>query len=143
MEAVARSAGCSRATLYRYFADRQELQLAYVHREARRIGAVVARETASLPGGEDRLVTAVLAALRLVRSSPPLVAWFESDGAALTASLVGGSQVMQSFGLGYVGDELASRWLLRVMVMLLVMPGTGAAEEREMVERFVAPLHVG
>lgn len=32
MADVARAAGCSRATLYRYFADRDELRLAYMDR---------------------------------------------------------------------------------------------------------------
>ncbi len=43
MADVATAAGCSRATLYRYFDSRDALRSAYVHREARRIGAEVAR----------------------------------------------------------------------------------------------------
>jgi len=140
MGEVARAAGCSRATLYRYFSDRRELQLAYVHREARRIGSLVARETASVDGREARLVTAVSSAVRNVRGTPLLAAWFGSDGAAVTADLVASSEVLQTLGLGFVDDPLAARWLLRVVVSLLLMPGRDEEEERELVRRYVAPL---
>jgi AcrR family transcriptional regulator len=137
---VARAAGCSRATLYRYFSDRRELQLAYVHREARRIGATVSRETASVDGREARLVAAVSSALRHVRGTPLLAAWFGADGAAVTADLVASSEVLETLGLGIVDDPLAARWLLRVVVSLLLMPGRDEAEEQALMERFVAPL---
>lgn len=140
MGEVARAAGCSRATLYRYFSDRRELQLAYVHREARRIGAAVTRETARVEGREPRLVAAVLSALRHVRGTPLLDGWFRADGAAVTASLVGSSEVLDSLGLGFVDDPLAARWILRVVVSLLMTPGHDEAEERALLERFVAPL---
>jgi AcrR family transcriptional regulator len=139
---VARAAGCSRATLYRYFSDRRELQLAYVHREARRIGALVARETASVEGREARLVAAVLSSLRHVRGTPLLAGWFGMDGAAVTADLVASSEVLDTLGLRLVDDPLAARWLLRVVVSLLLMPGHDEAEERALVERFVAPMLV-
>lgn len=140
MGEVARAAGCSRGTLYRYFSDRRELQLAYVHREARRIGSQVARETASVDGREARLVAAVSSALRQVRGTPLLAAWFGSDGAAVTADLVSSSEVLETLGLGFVDDPLAARWLLRVVVSLLLIPGHDEAEERAQLERFVAPL---
>ena len=38
-----------------------------------------------------------------------------------------------------VGDPLAARWVVRVIVSLLVAPGRDQAEERAMVERFVVP----
>jgi hypothetical protein len=47
---------------------------------------------------------------------------------------------MEALGLAFTGDELGARWLLRAIFVLLLMPGRSAAEEREMVERFVAPL---
>ena len=38
MNEIARAAGCSRATLYRYFDNREALRAAYVHRETYRLG---------------------------------------------------------------------------------------------------------
>lgn len=140
MGEIARAAGCSRATLYRYFSDRRELQLAYVHREARRIGAAVARETASVEGRDNRLVAAVLSALRQVRGTPLLAGWFGGGGAAVTVGLVQSSEVLETLGAEFVGDVVAARWLLRCVVTLLVMPGHDEAEERAFVERFVVPL---
>ncbi len=132
MGEVARAAGCSRATLYRRFADRHELHRAFVHREARRIGALVAAET-------DSVTDAVLASVRHVRESPELLAWFGAADARTTAELAQSSEVVTALGLGAVGDELAARWLVRVIVSLLIVPGRDDAEERELVERFVVP----
>ena len=41
---VARAAGCSRATLYRYFPNQEALHLAYVHRATLRIARQLADE---------------------------------------------------------------------------------------------------
>ena len=140
MGEVARAAGCSRATLYRYFADRRELQVAFVHREARRVGVLVTRETASVEGDEARLVAAVGSAVRHVRDSPLLAGWFADDAAGVTADLVASSEVLGTLGLDLVDDPLAARWLLRVVVSLLLVPGQDEAEERALVERYVAPV---
>jgi AcrR family transcriptional regulator len=136
---VARVAGCSRATLYRYFADRHELHVAYVHREALRVGALAAAEAARVRDPEKRLVTAVLSALRMVRDTPSLAAWFASGDAGSTAVLAQTSPVIEALGGTALADPLAARWVVRVIVSLLITPGRDEAEEREMVERFVVP----
>lgn len=132
MGEVARAAGCSRATLYRHFADRHDLHRAFVHREARRIGALVAAGTSDV--GE-----AVLAAVRHVREAPELLAWFGAADAGTTAELAQSDEVLEALGLTAAGDPTAARWLVRVIVSLLVVPGRDADEEREIVERFVLP----
>jgi AcrR family transcriptional regulator len=146
---IARAAGCSRATLYRYFADRHELHVAYVHREARRVGGLVAADAARVRDPQKQLVTAVLSALRHVRETPSLSAWFAAGDAAATAGLAQSSPVIEALvieapgidapGRGVGADPLAARWMVRVIVSLLIAPGRDAAEERAMVERFVAP----
>jgi AcrR family transcriptional regulator len=136
---VARAAGCSRATLYRYFADRHELHVAYVHREARRIGELVAADASRARSPERRLVTAVLSAVSRVRDNPSLAAWFAGGDAAATAELAQSSPVIEALGRTVVEDPLAARWVVRVIVSLLIAPGRDAAEERAMVERFVVP----
>lgn len=139
MAEVAAAAGCSRATLYRYFADRHELHVAFVHREARRIGRDVETEVAPVPAGPARVTAAVLAAVRLVREAPALAAWFRSGDAAATAELAQSSAVIEALGRTVVDDPPAARWLTRVIVSLLTAPGRDDAEERALVERFVAP----
>ena len=41
MNEIARAAGCSRATLYRYFENREALRTAYVHRETHRLSRAI------------------------------------------------------------------------------------------------------
>lgn len=136
---VAKAAGCSRATLYRYFADRHELHVAYVHREARRVGGLVAADASRVRDPQKQLVTTVLSALRRVRESPNLLAWFVGSDAAATAELATSSPVIEAMGRSVGADPLAARWVVRVIVSLLIAPGRDAAEERAMVERFVVP----
>ena len=136
---VAKEAGCSRATLYRYFADRHELHLAYVHREARRVGHLVAADAARVRDPQRRVATAIMSAVRRVRESPSLSAWFGAGDATATAELAQASPVIEALGLGLVEDPLAARWMVRVVISLLVAPGRDEAEERAMVQRFVVP----
>ncbi|WP_436701484.1 TetR/AcrR family transcriptional regulator [Nocardioides sp. BYT-33-1] len=161
MGEIAAAAGCSRATLYRYFPDRPALQLAFVQREAIRVGALVVADLNELdgpdgtdgpggragpdgpdgPGPAGRLVTeAVLSALRHVRRAPTLAAWFRETDAGRAADLAHGSEVIEALGLTVTSDPDAARWLVRVIVSLLTVPGGDAAEERRLVERFVAPV---
>src|SRR3954462_3889297 len=139
MGEIARAAGCSRATLYRYFEDRHALHLAFVRREARRIGVRVSVETAALRDPSERLTAAVLIAVRLVREVPALLAWFGAADASTTAGLAQSDEVIEGLGLRAVGGLDASRWLVRVIVSLLIVPGRDEAEERRIVERYVVP----
>ena len=147
MAEVARAAGCSRATLYRYFDSRQSLQLAFVHREARRIGALVAEEVSAAGDPKDVIVEAMLAAIRLVRADPILAAWFQLGDSGLAAQIAHSSDVIESLGTaflgqaGFSGEETVrkARWLVRIIVSLLTVPGVDDADERTMLEQFVAP----
>jgi AcrR family transcriptional regulator len=142
---VATAAGCSRATLYRYFEDRDALRRAFVHRETRRIGAQIGAAVAAERNPDRRVVDAVLLAVRAVRDRPTLHAWFASANADITRDLVGSSEVIAGLSAGFLGDpgdpEVALRgeWLVRVILSLLATPGADEAHERALVERFVAP----
>ena len=143
MGEIARAAGCSRATLYCYFPDRHQLHLAFVHREALRVGERVAAEFRGIDDPAERVVTAVLSALRHVRSAPTLAAWFRDGDAGRSADLAQSSPVIEALGTSVVSDAAAARWLVRVIVSLLTVPGRDAADERAMVERFVVPAVYG
>ena len=143
MADVAAAAGCSRATLYRYFENRQVLRTAFVHREARRIGALVTVEVAGIEDPEEQVTEAALAAVRLVRADPTLAAWFGRDDAGLASELAHSSEVIAAIGAAFLGDDQAARWLVRVIVSLLAVPGRDGDDERALLRRFVAPVLAG
>ncbi|WP_244930622.1 TetR/AcrR family transcriptional regulator [Nocardioides sp. W7] len=143
MGEIATAAGCSRATLYRYFADRRELHVAFVHREAQRVGERVRADVAGIDDPAERLAAAVLGAVRRVRRTPTLAAWFRAADVAATAELAQSSAAVEALGAGVVDDPDAARWLVRVVLSLLALPGRDDAEEAELVARFVVPGLVG
>lgn len=144
---IARTAGCSRATLYRYFENRDALYLAYVHRETFRVFAEVGAQIAEVPDPQTRLLDGVTIALRSVRESPALSSWFASAQRPIGGELAAQSDVITGLIAAFLTDlwpslelEAAQRranWLIRVMVSLLMFPGTDAADERSLLTEFV------
>lgn len=168
MRALAGAVGCSRATLYRYFPNRESVQSAFVDRSAARLARAI---SAAAPDGSpaDRLVAAIAAALSLVRHNPAFAAWFRPDGVATAAQLAALSPAIEALAQDFItaleGDTRASgddentsasgggdggtdpgdraRWLVRVIVSLLSTPGTTADEEERLLRAFVVPVIVG
>ncbi|MBW2386996.1 MAG: TetR/AcrR family transcriptional regulator [Deltaproteobacteria bacterium] len=150
MGEIAKYAGCSRGTLYRYFENRHELHLAFVNQCAVRLVAELRVELAEITDPEQRLVEYVVRAVQKVRRNPAMAAWFEPGESAMAARMSRGSEV-----IGYLADAFVSslagarqdkpssllraRWMVRVIVSLLIMPGDSEAEERILIARFVAP----
>ena len=92
--------------------------------------------------------------LREVRGNPGTAVWFAREDSGIAARMSRTSEVVDALAeafvtrlLGSTGDEaegqLRARWLVRVIVSLLAMPGESEAEERALVERFVAPALLG
>ena len=142
MAEVAEAAGCSRATLYRHFENRGALQLAFVHREARRIVAEVAAETARIADPLERRVTAILATVEAVRGAPQLAAWLRTDNASTLQEILDSSEIVDGFVRVFLpagADPGAGRFLLRMILSYVVLPGRDADEERRQVSEFVVP----
>lgn len=149
MNEIARAAGCSRATLYRYFENREALRTAYVHREARRLGRAIAERVGGIDDPRERLVAGLLATLRMVRESPALSSWFALSRPPMGGELAGQSEVITALATAFVGSlgpqdpaarERRARWLVRVLTSLLMFPGHDEADERAMIEEFVVPI---
>ena len=146
---VARVAGCSRATLYRYFPNQEALHLAFVHRATLRIAARLAAERDA--GAPDSFADRILGGIAEVRADPLLRVWFEPENLAVPLAVSQSSELLQSMSVGLIDEsdrgqleridvERRAEWLLRSIVSLLAMPGRDAESERAMVEAFVVPL---
>ena len=149
MNEIARAAGCSRATLYRYFENREALRTAYVHRETRRLGRAIAEQIDGIEDPRARLAASMTATLRMVRESPALSAWFAISRPPLAGELAGHSEVITALAAAFVGSlgpedpaavERRARWMVRVLTSLLMFPGADEADERAMIEEFVVPI---
>jgi AcrR family transcriptional regulator len=150
MAQIANFAGCSRGTLYRYFESRHALHAAYINRAAMRIAELVRKATTGIADPRERLVESILRSVREVRRNPGTAAWFEPGVSELAARMSRSSELVDLFTTSFVSDlhglgkndrdsRLRARWMVRVIVSLLAMPGANATEERALVERFVAP----
>jgi AcrR family transcriptional regulator len=151
MTDVARAAGCSRATLYRYFPDQDDLRHAFVHRATLRIARQLAEDRRN--GAPAALADRILAGISAVRADPLLAIWFEPENMAVPIALSQSSELLQAMTTGLI-DELGvgaldpaeagrrGEWLLRCIVSLLAMPGSDDETERTLVESFVVPVLV-
>jgi AcrR family transcriptional regulator len=149
MHEIAAAAGCSRATLYRYFENREALYTAYVHREAQRLHRILTERISAVTDPRQRLVEGIVSAVHLVRESPALSSWFAAAQRPIGGEIADRSEVIhglveafvRSLGIGDGPDvQRQARWLVRVIVSLLVFPGPDEADERAMVEEFVVPV---
>ncbi|APA95794.1 TetR/AcrR family transcriptional regulator [Nocardia seriolae] len=145
---IAKAAGCSRATLYRYFDNRQAVRIAFVHRETRRMAARVFAEVEAIADPGERVVSAMLGAVRAVRAEPTLIAWFRAGESGPAGEISQDSAVIESIAAGlFTQADLTdgergrlARWLTRISVSLLSAPGRDEDDERAMLEEFVVPV---
>ncbi|HEX5614497.1 MAG TPA: helix-turn-helix domain-containing protein [Acidimicrobiia bacterium] len=127
LDDVARAAGCSRATLYRYFPGKQPLLAAAIEREAARLGATLAASAELAETLDDAVVAVVVAAAEFLERHPALRTLLEVEPQLLLAE-VGferGDRVVRR------GGELAAAALERLL------PAEEAARLGEWVTRIV------
>ena len=93
---IAKASGCSRATLYRYFENRDALHTAYVHREAHRVFAELGEQLDRTGDPGVQIVEGVLASLRRVRESPALSSWFAPSQRPIGGEMAERSEVIRA-----------------------------------------------
>jgi AcrR family transcriptional regulator len=151
MHEIASAAGCSRATLYRYFENREALYTAYVHRESYRLYREMTEQINSVVDPRERLIEGMMASMRNVRESPALASWFATTQRPIGAEMAEQSEVIraltEAFVISLAPDDPEvvahrARWLVRVMTSLFLFPGHDEADERAMLEEFVVPMVV-
>lgn len=149
MNEIARAAGCSRATLYRYFENREALRTAYVHRETHRLYDAIKDQISGVDDPRERLVAGIATTLGMVRESPALAAWFATTQPPIGGEMAEQSELIAALAASFVNSlgaddpatvESRGRWLVRVITSLLIFPGRDAADEQAMIEDFVVPV---
>ena len=151
MHEIAKAAGCSRATLYRYFENRDALYTAYVRRESYRLYRQMIEQITGVEDPAERLIEGIIASLRNVRQSPALSSWFATTQRPIGGEMAEESEVIKALTSAFLISlgpddpdvvERRARWLVRVMTSLLVFPGHDEADERAMLQEFVVPIVV-
>jgi AcrR family transcriptional regulator len=149
MHEIARAAGCSRATLYRYFENREALHTAYVHREAHALYQQMTESIRAIDDPRERLIEGFTTSLALVRQSPALASWFATTQAPIGGEIAEQSDVIKAMTAAFLISlgpddtdvvERRARWSVRMMTSLLTFPGADEADERAMLEEFVVPI---
>ncbi|WP_028478113.1 TetR/AcrR family transcriptional regulator [Nocardia sp. CNY236] len=151
MTEVAEAAGCSRATLYRYFENRQALYVAFAGRETRALIERIwrDREVSVDRSPAQQLLDQLTAVLAEVRKTPHLAVWFEPANAGIVAQLANSPGVVDALAANFVARfrpglsapaaGRVGRWVVRAVVSLLTLPGSNEDEERAMLRTFVLP----
>jgi AcrR family transcriptional regulator len=163
LEDVAREAAVSRATVYRYFANRDELMLAVLIRDLERSREHELDEFfegATDPAAFGRaLVEAAVYLLSAIRNSPKLQLLLQREGPGFTSTISGASEALFAQWIDDVAPYLAvaqtegllradldaaetAEWVLRVILSLLTIEAPrhhSPEEERRLMTAYVIP----
>lgn len=139
LEEVARRAGCSRATIYRFVGSKRALVDTLVALAAADVIAKVRKRTRGMRGRE-LVVESILAGVQAIRGDRTLGEFVKSP-AAFDDRYFTHSDMLNGFAssLMELGDEhdLGAEWSIRVVLSLITWPMDDPATERELVERYV------
>ena len=160
MEDIARSAGVSRKTVYRYFATKNDLIAAFIEREALRVVESASAQLTLTLASDVLVATAEFLLLEQSFASPIYSLFIEPDQAIPTLGLLGRHQArIRILGRYWtpVLDELARRhalrtdvprselfqWVMFIHSTLLTSAGRISADSEqvtiEMLRRYLGP----
>ena len=157
LERVARVAGCSRSSLYRYFDTKEVLIVAVLERRVITMAQRMHIELEAISDPADRLIMGIVRAIELAQSDPQFTVLF-SEPNSPTVIRIAGTALPQLL-LPVIGmilplardggllptdvpTEEAARWVVMVVVGLLTFD-SGRASDRDALipylERFLIP----
>jgi len=153
MEDVARAAGMSRATVYRYFENRDALLLGVASRQASALAAEAINYLGQFNTISDWMVEGLLFTLREMPSRPVFASLVTSLDSRASGSLLLGSTGLVQIGVNVlqpmfanakeqgllrddVDPEMLVEWLLRVLWTYLNAPSQVATDEEGMRKLF-------
>lgn len=105
---IAKVAGCARATLYRYFPNKETLLHAYMRQIEREFGAVLEQRLRELDSLGDRLVEAVATSVELIQEREDVAPFFSQEGLGLTAELTANAATMRERLVAQIERESGS-----------------------------------
>ena len=149
IEDVAKLAQVSRATVYRYFAGRDELILGVLLREGNRFLDRLSVRIADEPELAEAIVEGVLFTIRAIQSDENLALLFAPEAAGITTSIAGASEALFDitaqflrpyFETAQVGGTLragvdldeAAEWVLRAILSMVTFDGTRQRDDGEL-----------
>ncbi|WP_309224146.1 MULTISPECIES: TetR/AcrR family transcriptional regulator [unclassified Mycobacteroides] len=141
LDAVAREAGCSRATVYRHVGGKSAIVDAVLARNIAGVTVAIQRAVES-SDAQRRAVTAITASLAAIRNDPVISTMLTTmSPSSLGSYLAPSSQIPRSAStFTGLSDDIAGQWISRVVMAFLFWPATDPGLESEMIERFVYPV---
>lgn len=159
IEEIATEAGCSRATIYRYFDDKDDLVREVLVRRARMLARRLGRRLGDIDDPGELLVQGVVRGVEEFRRDEYFESFYGPEVAGTTTRLAGGSgaihsvvrEVMQPlFDLAEragrlrpgVTPDAATDWVLLVTTALLTIPVANVqsrADQEEFLRTFLVP----
>ncbi len=157
LDHVARAAGCSRSSLYRYFDTKDELIIAVLARRIEQMSQRIDIELTDIRDPAEHIVMGLVRAMELARSDPQFAVLFSEPNSPTVIRIAGsalprllgslvGSVLPSSEKRGWlppgVPAEEAARWIVTVAIGLLTFDSERAGDREaliEYLERFLVP----